>query len=83
MQVGARVVPAPFTSHHKLCQNQFGEPNRHVLTFLHPICSVQDHIQSSAGDALKHRTFTETPGRKRTEKQGQKWNQKPENFGIG
>jgi hypothetical protein len=83
MQVGARVVPAPFTTHRKLCQNQFGEPNRHVLTFFHPICSVQDHIQSTAGDASKTPYHTETPDRKRTQKQGEKWNQKPENFGIG
>jgi hypothetical protein len=34
---------------HKLCN--FAEPNWHVLTFLHPIFTMQDHILSTAGDA--------------------------------
>jgi hypothetical protein len=32
--------------------NNFPGPNWHVLSFLHPIFSVQDHILSTAGDAL-------------------------------
>jgi hypothetical protein len=35
-----------------LGQNHFAEPNRHVLTFLHPIFSVQGHILSTTEDAL-------------------------------
>jgi hypothetical protein len=37
----------------KCCaKNQFAEPNQHVLTFLHPIFSVQGHILSTTEDAL-------------------------------
>jgi len=43
------------TSHHKVYNyaepNYFPDPNRHVLTFLHPIFTLQDHILSTAGDA--------------------------------
>jgi len=37
-----------------LWQNHFPEPNRRILTFLHPILIVQDHILSTAGDAVRH-----------------------------
>jgi len=38
----------------KLCknaapQNHFAEPNRHVLTFLHPIFILQGHVRSISG----------------------------------
>ncbi len=33
-------------------QNYFPERNRHILTFLHPNCTMQDRIVSAAGDAL-------------------------------
>jgi hypothetical protein len=57
---------ALFTSHSKqtvkplLIQKDSPELNRHVLTFLHPIFTVQDHIRrrSTAGDALR---TTDTP----------------------
>jgi 3'-phosphoadenosine 5'-phosphosulfate (PAPS) 3'-phosphatase len=35
-----------------LGQNHFAEPNRHVLTFLHPIFSVQGHILSTTEDVF-------------------------------
>jgi len=35
-----------------LSQNNFPGPNWHVLSFLHLIFSVQDHILSTAGDPL-------------------------------
>ncbi len=41
-------------------KNQFHELNRHILTFLHPICKVQGHIQSTAGDASKTPYLTES-----------------------
>jgi hypothetical protein len=62
-----------------LSRNPFGELNRHVLTFLHPICSVQDHSHTEhRWRCSKTPYLTETPGRKRTENQGKKRNQKPD-----
>jgi hypothetical protein len=34
-------------------QNHFPEPNRQTLDFLHPIFTLQDHMPSTTGYALK------------------------------
>jgi hypothetical protein len=57
-QVCSVAAPVPSTAN-SACnnsviakQNNFPERNRHILTFFHPNCTLEDHIVSTAGDAL-------------------------------
>jgi hypothetical protein len=47
-------VPATANYAIMLSQNHFHELNWHVLTFLDPIFTMQDHILSTTGDALSY-----------------------------
>ncbi len=51
-------VAGPFTSHHK--ERTFAEPNRKIVTFLN--FTMQDHILSATGDALRGPTQKEREG---------------------
>jgi hypothetical protein len=56
---GTCTTQPPQTIQFMLSQNNFPGPNWHVLSFLHPIFPVQDHILSTAGDALANERTNE------------------------